>query len=181
MSDSSLDQDLFGNDEPRPASPQGRQHDLCPPYANTLEFRAFAKEHSVHLSRQNGYIAAFLYRPHYFSGQTVRGYAIMDLFKNTDARELILKVKGVEKPGKYGKEIHAKLAKEPEEFQAKNRKLLDDTKQSIVHMNKSEIVDRHQSNLEKETILDEKRMSLKQNARKSMITKVVSGYQGSKN
>jgi hypothetical protein len=77
--------------------------DLCPAYAKTVEFMAFAKEHSVNLNKQNGYITAFLYRPYYFSGQTVRGYAIMDLFKNTDARELVLKVKGVEKPGKYGK------------------------------------------------------------------------------
>jgi hypothetical protein len=68
MSDSSLDQDLFGNDSHRPATPQDKMIDLCPPYAKTPEFRAFAKEHSVYLNKQSGYIAAFLYRPNYFSG-----------------------------------------------------------------------------------------------------------------
>lgn len=43
----------------------------------------------------------FFYRQFYFPGQTVRGFAIVDLFNSIKSNKLIIRVKGKEIPGKH--------------------------------------------------------------------------------
>ncbi len=63
-----------------------------------------------------GYICVFLYRPFYFPGQTIRGFALIDAFNDIKAKDIKIRVRGSELPGKHGHEISKKLMKDPQLF-----------------------------------------------------------------
>ena len=46
----------------------------------------------------------------------MRGFALIDLFNDVPSREIMIRVKGREIPGKYGPKITKKLIKNPAEF-----------------------------------------------------------------
>ena len=55
-------------------------------------------------------------KPYYFPGQTVRGYAIIDIFNALNNKSLILRVKGKENIGKFTPKIFKSLVNYPETF-----------------------------------------------------------------
>ena len=63
-----------------------------------------------------GYICVFLSREFYFPGQTVRGFALIDLFHDIPTRDIMIRVKGREIPAKHGEKIAKKLINEPDLF-----------------------------------------------------------------
>ena len=90
-----------------------------PIYTESPEFNDFVMENSITVSNRYGYVCNFLYRPYYFPGQTVRGYAIIDLFNDIAASPIIIRIKGKEVPGKHGVAISRTLIKEPSAFKVK--------------------------------------------------------------
>ena len=103
MSDSSIDEELFADDKNAIAVEKidsSTQYNL-PPYYKTPEFQEFTKENQIVPDVRHGYIQLFLYRPYYFPGQTVRGFAIIDLFNDINSNKIYIWVKGKEKPGKH--------------------------------------------------------------------------------
>ena len=84
MGDSSIDEELFADNNIKGTlDDQDNQDFVKPPvYVETPEFKNFLKEHNISVHNRCGYIGIFLYRPYYFPGQTVRGYAVVDLFND---------------------------------------------------------------------------------------------------
>jgi hypothetical protein len=131
MADSSIDDELFAdnNDIPNPmglgngegwdqnGGQSSRIHlDPPPQYTEMSEFSEFVQDNQVHVDSRYGYACVFLYRPFYFPGQTVRGFALLDAFNDIPAKEVMIRVKGREIPGKHGNKITKKLIKAPEVF-----------------------------------------------------------------
>ncbi len=89
-------------------------YDPPPAYASTEtnpDFSAFVEEHKVAVDPRYGYVCVLLYRPFYFPGQTVRGFALIDAFNDIPLRDVFIRVKGRELPGKHGNRITKKLIK----------------------------------------------------------------------
>jgi len=70
----------------------------------------------VSVNNKYGYICVFLSREFYFPGQTVRGFALIDLFHDIPTRDIMIRVKGREIPAKHGEKIAKKLINEPDLF-----------------------------------------------------------------
>ena len=130
MSDSEIDDELFGNDSPVKVKMGGElleddfsddkscsmQYNKPPQYTETIEFKKFVRENNLDVDSRYGYVCIFLYRPFYFPGQTVRGFALIDLFNDLPSREIMIRVKGREVPGKYGPRITRKMRERPDQF-----------------------------------------------------------------
>lgn len=103
MSDSSIDQELFADDSKNDAIDRNDTKNFAnvPEYFRTPEFQTFIKENEITPDNRHGYIQVFLYRDYYFPGQTVRGFAIIDLFNTLNSNKIFVRVKGMEKPGKH--------------------------------------------------------------------------------
>jgi hypothetical protein len=80
------------------------------------DFNKFANETGLQVNTRYGYMCIFLYRPYYFPGQTVRGFALLDAFNDIQSKEVHIRIKGREIPGKHGNRITKKLVKAPELF-----------------------------------------------------------------
>lgn len=92
-------------------------YDAPPSYVdNNPEFDEFIEDHNINMHQRFGYLCTFLYRPFYFPGQTVRGFALLDAFNEIPSKEVKIRVKGRELPGKHGNRITKKLIKAPEIF-----------------------------------------------------------------
>lgn len=113
MADSSIDDDLFGDgNEGAGAGSAENNWDVGqsgsskieppPPYIEGSEFSEFIQDHQVQVDSRYGYACVMLYRPFYFPGQTVRGLAFFDLFNDIPAKDVMIRVKGREVPGKHG-------------------------------------------------------------------------------
>jgi len=63
----------------------------------------------VTVNSNYGYASIYLFRPYYFPGQTVRGFAIFDLFNDFPTKNVMIRVRGREVPGKFGEDIAKKL------------------------------------------------------------------------
>ncbi len=63
-----------------------------------------------------GYMSILFNKQHYFPGQKVRGYVILDVFNPFASSELRIRLKGKEYPGKFSQNISKILEKNPETF-----------------------------------------------------------------
>ena len=71
MSDSSIDDDLFADDEVPAGEATGNsniKYDPPPAYIEMSEFTEFVQENRVHVDKRYGYACVFLCRPFYFPG-----------------------------------------------------------------------------------------------------------------
>lgn len=51
------------------------------------------------------------FKPYYFNGQVVRGYAVFTLFNQVKAKDIYLRVKGFEVAGRYNKQALSNFKK----------------------------------------------------------------------
>ena len=122
MSDSSIDDELFAEEKIAIGMDKVDATKLninLPPYYKTAEFQKFTQENNIQPDLRHGYIQLFLYRQYYFPGQTVRGFAIIDLFNDINSNKIHIRVKGKEKPGKHSEEISRRFLQQPENFNHK--------------------------------------------------------------
>lgn len=69
MSDSSINEELFGKDLNKENSQKESMNcDPPPDYFENDDFQQFIQEKKVKVSKTFGYISCFFYRPFYFSG-----------------------------------------------------------------------------------------------------------------
>ncbi|CDW87434.1 UNKNOWN [Stylonychia lemnae] len=116
MSDSSIDDELFGQDTRDNKTQTPIKQDNIPAYTQSFPFQQMVRENHLQIHSRYGYICIFLYKDYYFPGQTVRGFALIDLFNPIQSNKIMIRVKGKEIPGKHGLKISKKLKEDPESF-----------------------------------------------------------------
>ncbi len=89
---------------------------MGPAHIESNDFKKFVKDHKVTVNNKYGYICVFLSREFYFPGQTVRGFALIDLFHEVPSKDIMIRVKGREIPAKHGEKITKKLISDPDLF-----------------------------------------------------------------
>eukprot|EP00347_Sterkiella_histriomuscorum_P006308 403353261 len=120
MSNSSIDDELFGEDYPK-LKFNGVKIENPPSYYNEDSCRDFLQQEGIRGDVTYGYSYLHFYKNYYFPGQTVRGYFYLDLFNdvnspNSQAQSIVFKIKGKEFPGKHSRAIKKKLRQDPESF-----------------------------------------------------------------
>ena len=152
MSDSSIDDELFGSNVNEQQDQLNElQNDLlaqykggkqnvrgdqkitsyrAPAHVESNDFKTFVKENQVTVNNKYGYICVFLTRDFYFPGQTVRGFALIDIFHDIPSRDVMIRVKGREIPAKHGEKITKKLMNEPDLFHMESASIRINTKSS---------------------------------------------------
>ncbi len=117
MSDSSIEEDLFGKPDDEEddinASPIRGEQASAPEYVHTLEFTEYQRLNKFEMDDSMGYIMITLNRPYFFSGQTVRGSIIIDAFNSIREGTVMFRVKGKEYPGKNAKEVVKRFLNKP--------------------------------------------------------------------
>ena len=104
MVDSEEMEDAFGE-----AVESELEDPLEPPeYVNTPEFQKFVADEQISVNLKYGYTQLKTFKPYYFSGQVVRGYAVFTLFNPVNAKDIYLRVKGFEVAGQH----HAQALKD---------------------------------------------------------------------
>jgi hypothetical protein len=68
MSDSSIDEELFGNDPLSLSRKHTIRFDPAPSYISSSEFKNFSSVNKVRMDKRYGYISVFLSREYYFPG-----------------------------------------------------------------------------------------------------------------
>eukprot|EP00347_Sterkiella_histriomuscorum_P014673 403359986 len=116
MSDSSIDGELFGQEFDQQTSKSALNFEQPPHYISNSDFQQFINEKKTKVNSKHGYIQCFFYRQFYFPGQTVRGFALIDLFNPINSNKVIIRVRGKEIPGKHANQISQKLKKDPDSF-----------------------------------------------------------------
>lgn len=115
MSDSSIDDELFADDSTKNKK-DSQEFSQPPLYYHTDEFRTFVQQQKIEANANYGYSYISFYKDYYFPGQTVRGYAMINLFNDLPSKKILIRVKGKEIPGKHSREIKRKLIKDPDGF-----------------------------------------------------------------
>ena len=93
MVDSDLENDLFGDSES-----EEEKFEL-PPYYGTPEFEDFCLNEGIQVDKDLGFIQLQTFKPYYFNGQIVRGYAVITAFNKIKAKDIYLRVIGHEAAG----------------------------------------------------------------------------------
>ena len=94
MADSDLENDLFGD--------SASEEDLdtsVPDYVDQADFKEFCKNEGIRVDPNLGFIQLQTFKPYYFNGQVVRGYAVLTAFKKIKAKDMYIKVVGYEEAG----------------------------------------------------------------------------------
>jgi len=74
-----------------------------PDYTQTKEFHKFVAEEKINFKPRYGYTQLKTFKPYYFNGQVVRGYAVFTLFNQVNAKDIYLRVKGYEVAGQHNR------------------------------------------------------------------------------
>ena len=94
MSFDSLDGALFGD-----CSESELELQPPPDYINSVGFKQFAAENDLRVDEKYGFIQLKTLSDYYFTGQVVRGYALITVFNQLKGKNLYLTVRGFEQPG----------------------------------------------------------------------------------
>lgn len=102
MVELSLDAELFGS-----SGDEGDQAAKLPPpgYIDTPEFQKFCRDEKIVVNREYGYTQLKTFKPYYFNGQVVRGYAVFTLFNKIKAKSIYLRVRGYEQAGEHHSQV----------------------------------------------------------------------------
>ena len=83
----------------------------APEYIRSPEFQEFAKSEGIQIHDKYGFVQLKTFKPYYFSGQVVRGYAVFTIFNKLKAKDIYFQVKGYEMPGEHTSEVIDELRK----------------------------------------------------------------------
>lgn len=99
MDSGELDLEMFGEMD----ESQGEMNE-APDYTESSEFQDFIEKEGIEFSPRYGYTQLKTFKPYYFNGQVVRGYAVFTLFNQVKAKDIYLRVRGYEVAGQHHKQ-----------------------------------------------------------------------------